>query len=719
MPDKDKNRILGTITGFMGHDGPLSKMPPKMQPTRWNSVGDCADNWLEDEKEVTADGTPAFPGVFRNCESLANTPVEKTGWTFLATRCLDPRIRAGIIFESEHNAYWQVLNAWNRSKSDQGFGVGFRAMDIVDRVYTHDRPRWEKALADPSAVYPRTVKAIGEISNATLIPNPGAVAVEYLGFFEKGVKAGNAEFEKLYAYLEEPEYLHLHLFAPGRSGSAMRAIAQALAPKIGAFASFMLPFPGRADDSWFTEKLQSEAAKEELYKNWCNFGLDNPDLVPELQQFALNVEGERDKDRLTRGFARGDSSTVLFEHMSRTVAVVLTTCVIAELCFSQMKHTMNLNETELALDHELKYIFNALLAERQERRNLISDYKSGGSRTLHTQEQIILGCNQALTKASSYSWDKMGETPGRRALSGHLTEHTEEHTAKAVAAKKKKYAEKRGGGRTEASWAKRDLEAASEKHSIEIDAAKLSLVADPQRRFAVAMEKKFTGQVGRGMAVWTKLAGGLSGLLAEVKLTVPILYPFLSSRPNLLMDNKKWSVPRPAASRRQLQLSSNEGDAWVTLKGDTHPGYEWVDMPLLTYSAGSMVGGYYSSPTTLGCSSKSGRAPAPNTPGAPSTLRSLLQAFFVGSNGTIVTGANELRRGEPCPHCSVELEVNKKKVRVPSEHWGGVACFLDNKDRKVLGRLVFMATSDATELHRPKAQFVGRAMTERKGAGVV
>jgi hypothetical protein len=139
----------------------------------------------------------------------------------------------------------------------------------------------------------------------------------------------------------------------------------------------------------------------------------------------------------------------------------------------------------------------------------------------------------------------------------------------------------------------------------------------------------------------------------------------------------------------------------------------------LTYSAGSMVGGYYSSPTTLGCSSKSGRAPAPNTPGAPSTLRSLLQAFFVGSNGTIVTGANELRRGEPCPHCSVELEVNKKKVRVPSEHWGGVACFLDNKDRKVLGRLVFMATSDATELHRPKAQFVGRAMTERKGAGVV
>jgi hypothetical protein len=44
------------------------------------------------------------------------------------------------------------MNAWNRSKSRQGFSVGFRIFDVVERRVLTDDKWWSRALEDPSSV---------------------------------------------------------------------------------------------------------------------------------------------------------------------------------------------------------------------------------------------------------------------------------------------------------------------------------------------------------------------------------------------------------------------------------------------------------------------------------------------------------------------------------------------------------------------------------------
>jgi hypothetical protein len=104
------------------------------------------------------------------------------------------------------------MNAWNRSKSRQGFGVGFRIFDVVERRGLKDDKWWSRALEDPSSAYPKTIAAMEAIELSSLIPSAVEVAMQYRKFLVEGLKAGHAEFSKLYAYLlqYQAKFLALH-----------------------------------------------------------------------------------------------------------------------------------------------------------------------------------------------------------------------------------------------------------------------------------------------------------------------------------------------------------------------------------------------------------------------------------------------------------------------------------------------------------------------------
>ena len=81
------------------------------------------------------------------------------------------------------------MNAWNRSKSRQGFGVGFRIFDVVERRGLKDDKWWSRALEDPSSAYPKTIAAMEAIELSSLIPSAVEVAMQYRKFLVKGLKA--------------------------------------------------------------------------------------------------------------------------------------------------------------------------------------------------------------------------------------------------------------------------------------------------------------------------------------------------------------------------------------------------------------------------------------------------------------------------------------------------------------------------------------------------
>jgi hypothetical protein len=116
-----------------------------------------------------------------------------------------------MIWEAEHQeSVLDKMNAWNRSKSRQGFGVGFRIFDVVERRVLKDDKWWSRALEDPSSVYPKTIAAMEDHELSSLIPSAVEVAMQYRKFLVKGLKAGHAKFSKLYAYQYQPKFLALH-----------------------------------------------------------------------------------------------------------------------------------------------------------------------------------------------------------------------------------------------------------------------------------------------------------------------------------------------------------------------------------------------------------------------------------------------------------------------------------------------------------------------------
>ena len=75
-----------------------------MQPQRWNTVGHAATDFLlrtevfmPDEEKIV------FDGLFRHFHAGDNASLfKKVGWAYIDGHWKDPRLRADMIWEAEH-----------------------------------------------------------------------------------------------------------------------------------------------------------------------------------------------------------------------------------------------------------------------------------------------------------------------------------------------------------------------------------------------------------------------------------------------------------------------------------------------------------------------------------------------------------------------------------------------------------------------------------------
>jgi len=91
--------------------------------------------------------------------------------------------------------------------------------------------------------------------SSSLIPSTVEVAMQYIKFLVKGLKAGHAEFSKLYACT----------FCRSRSGSAMQAALRGGLVEGYTEALFVPPMPLLADDKYYMDMVATADAKSELH----------------------------------------------------------------------------------------------------------------------------------------------------------------------------------------------------------------------------------------------------------------------------------------------------------------------------------------------------------------------------------------------------------------------------------------------------------------------
>lgn len=606
----------------------------------------------------------------------AKGSVPYLGWLFLAVRCMDPRYTAAITWEVEHNERWSTLMKWNRSPSRQGYSSAFRVMDVVERVQYDDAAWWNAVLMDPVSAYPRTVAAIETMA--------GADAAFFQQRLKEGISIGHKRHQELYAYQFEPKFLVLHLFCCGRSGSCMRAMAVVLSKYWAAFASagFLPLQPGRDDDAMYAALLVSPKAETELLDFSSHWGLDNPQVLDDLVALSMNLEGSRAADNFTYEFAHGRALPSLFELFSFSLGALATTCVIAELLFSQMKNVQEANETSESVDEELMLIFNVLYDDRQLRREMLDHTNSGGGRHVHTREQIVKLCEQVLALLPRYAWEDMKSIGGRRTFQGLLEAKDRETAQRGTAVKNEKKASRKTTDFTDTEWAAAEAAVRAQQLSVQIEAATLEAITMRQRVFAVVMEEKTKGQINASAVFWNKIKGGKAAVLLEVRCVLPMISPFFKDT-NLSLKDTEVKTVKTRGPRRILASG-----AWTAVAGSR---------PM----------------------SSAVKKEAQVVYGLLSTLESFRTAFFArespwkpltGSIEGAFTVNNSTKFGYACPYCKrkkthTQGVLKGKTTEEKVVHWGSVACFLTLSERAEVGVLVLMNT------HSSRTKAAGVAMS--------
>jgi hypothetical protein len=575
---------------------------------------------------------------------------------------------------------WERFNAFNRANSRQGFSPGYRIMDVKERVVYEDEPQWERALADPKSMYPKTTAAI-----ACMEPR---MAAQYHRFLVKGIKLGHKEFLKLYAYQSEPKYLVLSLFCRDKSGACMRAIAAALSQLVPHFngAAFLLP-QEREDDRFYQRLLRTEAAKAELHDYWLLWGLDNPLLLPDLVALSMNEEGSQLGDTLTNDFVHGRTLLILFEHLCFALASLATTCVIVELLYSQMKNIQEANQTSESVDEELMFFFNVLKEDRQLRREMLAHNKNGGgSRHVHTKEQIAKLCEQALDSLTRYSTEAMKGVPGRRHFECALTKADDEQAMHCCEVKSDKKAKSKAAAETDADLVVRQQAAHTAPLAVELAEAALLAITRGQRLFAVVMEEKITGQVNREAAFWSKIPGGVAGLTAEVRAMLPIVASIIGRLEEFRNESlpKADIVVKTVVVKRWKELLVEERTTKPS--GFKTSGLRWADKEQQQVSRTAAV-----------------HPNAQAVQGLQSTVKSLRSFFLARESpwnpgtgpvmGQVLCASGEVRRGFACSRCLLDPNFATSSPPAPPvrlQHWGSVACFLSPGELRQAGHLLFM-----------------------------
>ena len=514
---------------------------------------------------------------------------------------------------------------------------------------------------------------------------------EYMGFLVKGILIGYEEHCKLYAYQSEPRCLILHLFCRGKSGSAMRAIAATACEQLPELRDkgFMTPLLARADDAHYLKLLGSEDSKKELVSFFLHWGLHFPAVLPALVALSENVADSRDGDSITDAFVHGRLFPELFNQFSVSLGTVPSSCVIVELCFSQMKNQSQSNQTAASRTEDLKFIFNVLRENKDERRVLVASTTSGAYRHNHTKGQLQLQAQQGreLTR-ERYSPDGMKHISGRRKFIGRLkaADKVTANRASQVKASKKSARPRQ----IEVTQAERDATQAAILASplaVQLERAAVLAITQSQRIFAVVMDEQVTGQVNGSAVFWNSMKGGVRAFRHESTSLMPLIGVAMLTRLRHVtrLDDTKVTTLKTKGPKRII-LIINDTDS----KGDPRRRYEWVPI------AGER-------PSEIKV-----RVPKPPDKepklfdkydyevqhGLLSTMKSLRNAFFSRESrwkhggtpieGEVTISGGSIQRGFACPYC--------KRDDRKLQHWGCVSCFLDANSRKAVGQLILMNT---------------------------
>ena len=355
-----------------------------------------------------------------------------------------------------------------------------------------------------------------------------------MDFLVKGIRIGYEEHHKLYAYQWEPRNLILHLFCCGKSGSAMRVIgatAYEQLPELRS-AGFMAPLLARADDVHYLSLLESEDSKKELVSFFLIWGLSCSAVLPALVALSKNLADSRDGDSITYAFVHGRLFPELFVQFSVSLGTEPTSCVIVELCFSQMKNQSQSNQTAASRTEDLKFIFNVLREDKTERRELVANTKSGAHRHNHTKEQLQLQAKQCCELVQErYSKDAMIDISGRRYFQGTLkaTDKITANRASQVKASKKSAR----ANSNQVTQGERDATHAAilaSPMAVQVEQAAVRAITKRQRVFAVVMEEQVTGQVNGAAAFWNGMGGGVADFRRESANLMPLVAYVMSTR---------------------------------------------------------------------------------------------------------------------------------------------------------------------------------------------
>ncbi len=393
---------------------------------------------------------------------------------------------------------------------------------------------------------------------------------------------------------------------------------------------------------------------------------------------------------MTYEFVHGRSHKALFSHLCVSLALLATTCVIVELLFSQMKIMQMANQTSSSVDDELMFIFNVLGELRKSRREMLGHTNGeGSSRHLHTKQQIVELCEQALAMLERYSPQAMAaSSPSKRSCVG-LHRDKGMVTAKLCAASKSARRDaRRALPRSNQDWDAAEAAAHAAPHAVQVEAAALMSITRRQRVFAVVMEEKIRGQANGESVFWSKLKGGARGFRQELGVLLPLVH-------SALLKTARREVFRDGEVRT------------VTTTGKVHR--------LTTVRIGERARHIFLLRTPKPESSISLRVPS-RRHGLMAAAKSLREAFLgrespwkPGSGaveGEVTIKGGRIQRGFACLYCMR----NGRKL----QHWGSVSCFLTPKEREAVH--FFFMNAHVGRLLRLKSAAIAAAANREGGS---
>lgn len=195
------------------------------------------------------------------------------------------------------------MNAWNRSKSRQGFGVGFRIFDVVEAGCSRMTSGGRGRSKTHQASTPRPLPPWKLINHLLLFPALLKSRCSTESSSSKDSKLATPNSRSCMPTSTSPSFLPC-TFCRSRSGSAMQAALGGGLVEGYTEALFVPPMPLLADDKYYMDMVATADAKSELHQYWKLWGLEDASLIGDFAMLSSNVENNPKRDFLTDKFAR-------------------------------------------------------------------------------------------------------------------------------------------------------------------------------------------------------------------------------------------------------------------------------------------------------------------------------------------------------------------------------------------------------------------------------